>query len=99
MTVHTQTTPQVDLDADKTLLLVDDDTAFLRRLARAMESRGFDVDMAESVAMGLAKVKASPPAYAVVDMRLEDGNGLDLSLIHISEPTRHICLSRMPSSA
>ncbi len=78
MTLQTNTAPQVDLDADKTLLLVDDDTAFLRRLARAMESRGFEVDMAESVAIGLAKVKASPPAYAVVDMRLEDGNGLDV---------------------
>ena len=76
MTVHTHTAPQVDLDADKTLLLVDDDTAFLRRLARAMESRGFDVDMAESVAMGLAKVKASSEQkIAALDQRVSKLNG------------------------
>ena len=67
-----------DLGPDASLLLVDDDAPFLRRLARAMESRGFLVDMAESVAEGLKKAGAKPPAYAVVDMRLGDGNGLDV---------------------
>ncbi|MHA1157456.1 MAG: ActR/PrrA/RegA family redox response regulator transcription factor [Alphaproteobacteria bacterium] len=60
------------------LLIVDDDRPFLQRLARAMESRGFQVVTAESVSEGLASVTAEPPAYAVVDMRLEDGNGLDV---------------------
>ncbi len=60
------------------LLLVDDDRPFVTRLARAMESRGFSVDTAESVSEAIAKVKSNPPAYAVVDMRLEDGNGLDV---------------------
>ena len=60
------------------LLIVDDDRPFLQRLARAMESRGFTVATADSVAEGLASVNADPPAYAVVDMRLEDGNGLDV---------------------
>jgi two-component system response regulator RegA len=68
----------VDIGPDATLLLVDDDGPFLRRIARAMESRGFDVDTAESVAEGLAKVHVRPPKYAVVDMRLGDGNGLDV---------------------
>ncbi len=63
---------------DNTLLLVDDDRPFLVRLGRAMESRGFVVETAESVSEGLAKAKATPPAYAVVDMRLDDGNGLDV---------------------
>jgi len=63
---------------DNTLLLVDDDRPFLVRLARAMESRGFKVETAESVEEGLSKAKAVPPAYAVVDMRLNDGNGLDV---------------------
>lgn len=65
-------------DENRTLLIVDDDRPFLQRLARAMESRDFLVDTAESIAEGLAKVKSSPPAYAVVDMRLGDGNGLDV---------------------
>lgn len=68
----------LDIGPDKTLLLVDDDEPFLRRLERAMEKRGFDVQAAGSVAEGIAKATARPPAYAVVDLRLEDGNGLDV---------------------
>ena len=60
------------------LLIVDDDKAFLQRLARAMEKRGFVTETAESVAEARAKVEACDPAFAVVDMRLEDGNGLDV---------------------
>lgn len=68
-----------DLGADRSLLIVDDDEPFRRRLARAMEKRGFDpVVMAESVAEGLAAIRPQPPAYAVIDLRLEDGNGLDV---------------------
>lgn len=65
-----------EIGEDNSLLLVDDDEPFLRRLARAMEKRGFEPEMAESVAAGKAIVSARPPAYAVVDLRLEDGNGL-----------------------
>ncbi len=64
--------------ADRSLLIVDDDKPFLQRFARAMESRGFAVRTAESVAEGLAEVAAAPPAYAVVDLRLGDGSGLDV---------------------
>jgi two-component system response regulator RegA len=68
-----------DLGPDRSLLIVDDDEPFRRRLARAMEKRGFDpVVMAESVAEGLAALRPNPPAYAVIDLRLEDGNGLDV---------------------
>lgn len=68
----------IDLGPDKSLLLVDDDDAFLRRLGKAMEKRGFDVELAASVAEGKAIVASRTPAYAVVDLRLEDGNGLDV---------------------
>lgn len=67
-----------DIGPDRTLLLVEDDRPFLTRLARAMEGRGFIVDTAESVEEALAKIKRAAPAYAVVDMRLGDGNGLDV---------------------
>ncbi len=67
-----------EIGEDKSLLLVDDDEPFLRRLARAMEKRGFEPEMAGSVAAGKAIATARPPAYAVVDLRLEDGNGLDV---------------------
>jgi two-component system response regulator RegA len=63
---------------DATLLIVEDDKSFLQRLARAMESRGFAVTTAESVADGLMQLETLTPAYAVVDMRLGDGNGLDV---------------------
>ena len=63
---------------DKTLLIVDDDRAFLTRLSRAMEGRGFIVTIAQSVAEGLAVIAHQPPAFAVIDMRLADGNGLDV---------------------
>jgi two-component system response regulator RegA len=63
---------------DTSLLLVEDDKPFLTRLARAMEQRGFRVDTAESVEEAVGKARAHPPAYAVVDMRLGDGNGLDV---------------------
>ncbi|MCC1491182.1 ActR/PrrA/RegA family redox response regulator transcription factor [Cognatishimia sp. F0-27] len=67
-----------DLGEDRSLLLVDDDEPFLRRLAKAMEKRGFEVETAESVSAGSAIATARPPAYAVVDLRLGDGNGLDV---------------------
>ncbi len=67
-----------DIGSDPSLLIVDDDEPFLKRLARAMEKRGFAVETADSVAAGSAIATARPPAYAVVDLRLEDGNGLDV---------------------
>jgi two-component system, response regulator RegA len=66
------------MPADRSLLIVEDDKSFLQRLARAMESRGFTVTTAESVADGLTQLETISPAFAVVDMRLEDGNGLDV---------------------
>ncbi|MCB1438980.1 MAG: ActR/PrrA/RegA family redox response regulator transcription factor [Nitratireductor sp.] len=60
------------------LLVVDDDRPFLNRLARAMETRGFEVDTAETRAEAMKLVKAAAPDFAVVDMRLGDGNGLDV---------------------
>jgi two-component system, response regulator RegA len=66
------------MPADRSLLIVEDDKSFLQRLARAMEDRGFIVTTAESVADGLAQLETISPAFAVVDMRLEDGTGLDV---------------------
>lgn len=67
-----------DSHKGKRLLIVDDDRPFLNRLGRAMETRGFIVDLAESVAEGVRLTKTSQPDFAVVDMRLGDGNGLDV---------------------
>ncbi len=64
--------------ADRTLLIVDDDKPFAARLARAMEARGFVVEAVCGVAEGLAAIAARPPAFAVIDLRLADGSGLDV---------------------
>src|SRR5437899_5686567 len=66
------------MPGDRSLLIVEDDKSFLQRLARAMEGRGFAVTTAETVADGLTQVEKVSPAFAVVDMRLGDGNGLDV---------------------
>ncbi len=77
--IRVETFPALgDSDADKTLLIVDDDKPFLSRLARAMEGRGFIVTAVQSVAEGLAAIAQEAPAFAVIDMRLADGNGLDV---------------------
>ena len=67
-----------DLGPDRSLLILDDDEPFLRRLTRAMEKRGFEVTAVDSVASARTVVESHPPAYAVVDLRLEDGNGLEV---------------------
>ncbi len=84
-----------ELPADRTLIVVDDDKAFLQRLGRAMEQRGFDVRMGASVAEGLDLVRQKAPAFAVVDLRLEDGSGLDViaELAKIRPDARSIILT------
>ena len=64
--------------ADKSLLIVDDDNTFRERLSRAMEKKGFLVSQAEGVKKGIECVYEKKPAFAVVDLRLGDGNGLEV---------------------
>lgn len=81
----------LEIGDDPSLLLLDDDEPFLKRLARAMEKRGFAVETADSVAAGRAVATARPPAYAVVDLRLGDGNGLDVvETIHERRPDARV---------
>ncbi len=72
---------------EKTLLIVEDDKPFRERLARAMETRGFAVSIAENVREGVTIARDKPPAFAVVDLKLEDGNGLDVvETLHETRP-------------
>jgi two-component system response regulator RegA len=86
---------QDELPADRSLVIVDDDRAFLQRLGRAMELRGFEVRMGQSIAGGLELIRQKAPAFAVIDMRLEDGNGLDViaELSKIKPDARTIVLT------
>ena len=63
---------------DKSLLIVDDDNPFRERLARAMEKKGFVVTQAEGVKKGIDTLKLNKPSFAVIDLRLNDGNGLEV---------------------
>ena len=63
---------------NKSLLIVDDDNPFRERLSRAMEKKGFQVLQAESVKKGIEAVKSKKLGFAVVDLRLSDGNGIDV---------------------
>jgi len=63
---------------ERSLLIVDDDAPYCLRLAQAMERRGYAVVTAPSVAAGITAAASRQPAYAVVDLRLGDGNGLEI---------------------
>ena len=76
--VEAQNIKNIDQFEDKSLIIVDDDNPFRERLARAMEKKGFIVLQAESVKNGIERVKQKAPAFAVVDLRLGDGNGLQV---------------------
>lgn len=75
------------LPEDASLLILDDDAPFRTRLGRALEQRGFKVEAVETVLDAKSKIRANPPAFAVLDMRLEDGNGMDvIDLLHERRP-------------
>ncbi len=78
---------EADLPEDRSLLVVDDDAPFRNRLGRAMTQRGFVVSAAESVSEAIKIARDNPPAFAVVDLRLEDGDGLDVvKVLHEQRP-------------
>lgn len=80
-------------ESERTLLIVDDDEPLCQRLARAMERRGFVVRTADSVISGIAAAAEQPPAFALVDLRLGDGNGLDVvKALRKSRPAARIVM-------
>src|SRR3954465_15479884 len=80
-------------ESDRTLLIVDDDAPLCQRLARAMERRGFVGATPGGVPGGPAAAAGQPPAFAVVDLRLDDGNGLDVvSALRTARPGARIVM-------
>ncbi len=78
---------------DRSLLVVDDDAPFRNRLVRAMERREFMVSSAESKSEAMTLISRSMPAFAVVDLRLGDGSGLDIvSAIHEARPEARVIM-------
>ena len=90
---ETQNLKKISEFKDNSLLIVDDDNPFRERLSRAMEKKGFHVSQAESVKVGIESVKLKKPAFAVVDLRLNDGNGLEVvKEIQINNPNSRIIM-------
>ena len=82
----TDLSAEVSTLADKSLLVLDDDAPLRTRLGRALEQRGFEPTLVGSVQEAIQAVKAHAPAYAVLDMRLEDGSGLKLTIARYFTP-------------
>jgi len=91
---QTQPSKQVNIQG-ASLLLVDDDRPFLQRLARAMQMRGFVVTTAESVSQAKELVESQAYHFAVIDLKLGDGNGMEVIEVirHLHHPTRMIILT------
>ncbi len=78
---------------DRSLLIAEDDAPFLNRLGRAMTARGFNVALANSFQEAATRIRSMPPAFAVFDMRLGDGNGLDLvEMLHVARPGARVII-------
>ena len=78
---------------DRSLLILDDDAPFRTRLGRAMEQRGFSVSLAEGVSDALSQIEQTAPAFAVVDLRLEDGTGLSVvEALHEKRPDARVVM-------
>lgn len=84
---------ELNLPEDKSLLILDDDAPFRTRLERALTHRGFEVTAVGTVAEALAIARDNPPAFAVVDLRLDDGDGL--SVVRALHETRADCRAVM----
>ena len=82
-----------DTITDRSLLVMDDDAPLRNRLARALENRGFSAKTAAGVQEALAIARTDPPAFAVLDMRLEDGSGLTVvEELHLRRPDARVVM-------
>ncbi len=70
------------------LLIVEDDAAFARTLARSFERRGYVVHTASSLAEVRALLSANAPGFAVVDLKLNgEASGLAcVQALHAHDP-------------
>ncbi len=80
---------------NKNLIIVDDDLPFRERLTRSMEKKGFEVEAFPDFHSSLNRIKNTKFDFAIVDMRLEDGSGLELikEIKNVSPETRSLLLT------
>ena len=79
----------------KDLLIVDDDLPFRERLSKSMEKKGFNVESFSDSKSTSMRIKEKNFDYAIVDMRLNDGPGLELikQIKSLSPNTRSLLLT------
>ncbi|MEL6857933.1 MAG: response regulator [Pseudomonadota bacterium] len=89
--IDTELAAQVSVLADRSCLVMDDDTIFRERLAQSLTRYGFIVSAVGTVRDGLTVAVHNPPAFAVLDLRLDDGFGLDVAqTLREASPSAHI---------
>jgi two-component system response regulator RegA len=83
------------------ILVVDDDETFRRRLARALEDRGYDVRMAGDYEAAMRSAREDSPQLAVVDLKMPGHSGLELvrDLLAVDPTTRIVVLTGYGSIA
>src|SRR5690606_42123646 len=83
------------------ILIVDDDEPFRRRLARASEDRGYDAVTAGDHDEAVAQARLESPEFAVVDLRMPGKSGLELvqALREIDPATKIVVLTGYGSIA
>ena len=77
-------TTEIESKPMPSLLLVDDDETYLKVLARSMSRRDYLVWPASTIALARQAIYHLSPTFAVVDLRLNDGSGLDV-VSHLRE--------------
>ena|SRR5580765_283038 len=79
-------------DNGKRLLIVEDDAAFARTLARSFERRGYAVRLADTLESMQHLLAEFPPTHAVVDLKLAGGDsGLScVKALHAHDPQLRI---------
>ncbi len=81
------------LNLDKSLMILDDDEVFRNRLITAMKRKGYDAYGAASILEAKSFLSEKFPKYAVIDLRLDDGNGLEIvSLLSKKRPDSKIVM-------
>ena len=89
--IDTELAAQVSVLEDRSCLIMDDDTVFRERLAQSLTRYGFIVSAVGTVRDGLTVAKHNPPAFAVLDLRLDDGFGLDVAQsLRETSPSTHM---------
>lgn len=83
------------------ILVVDDDNVLRQRLGRALEDRGYTAVLAQGCAQAQELAQRESPHWAIVDLRMPDGNGLDLvvELLRLSTAIQIVVLTGYGSIA